>query len=209
MSVEVSNGGEDSESSEEGEGGVTKGDTESVSNDRLLLGVVGSVRGHDSHAYTNGEEDLSAGIGPHVSVSELGTEIWRVSFSVSSLKVHADTGIGVLEGETLEDHDENEEARERDGDPDNIGGGFDTLEYAEVDNGPGSEGAKPYLPLEFRSLLEVLVSTNEVGGVYGGAVIGVEAENVLVEVSIVIAVKFEFCLLMTYSSEMKRSGQVL
>ena len=155
--LEVTDNGEHSESSEEGEARVSESDTEGVTNDFLVNGVVRRVGGHDTHADTNGEEDLSAGLRPHASVSELLTNVGALTIDLSE-EVHTDTLVGVLKGETTHDHDEDEHDGEGHGNPDDVGGGLDTLEDAEVDEDPGKEGAEEHLPLELGVLEGVTVN---------------------------------------------------
>jgi len=179
--LEVTDNGEDSESSEEGKGGVSEGNTERVTDDLLVDIVVGGVGSHDSHADTDGEEDLGASLGPHASVGELLSKVGADTVDFSE-EVHTDTGIGVLKSETTHDHDEDEQDGEGDGDPDDVGGGLNTLEDAEVHDDPGSDGTEPHLPLELGVLVGV---TGEEGvGVVGHAVLIVGVEDVLEEVSI-------------------------
>jgi len=167
--LEVSNDGEDSKSSEERKQAVSERDDHNISNNWLVLSVVRSVRSHDSHADTEREENLSNSIGPHLTVRKLGSNISRNSINFS-LKVHTDTFISVGEAETVHNHDENENARSGDGEPNDVRGRFNSLEYAEVGDSPGEEESKHELPGEFSSLS---FSTTDVNfGVVGFTFLG-------------------------------------
>jgi len=108
--VQVTNNGEHSETSEETEGAVTDGDHESVLDDGLVTRVVTSIRGHNTHANTKGEEDLGAGISPNLSITENFTNIREcTSGGVLTLKVHSDTSRCVGESKSLHHKEEDEE----------------------------------------------------------------------------------------------------
>jgi hypothetical protein len=105
----------------------------------------------------------------HLTVRKLGTNISRNSINFS-LKVHTDTFISVGEAETVHNHDENENARSGDGEPNDVRGRFNSLEYAEVGDSPGEEESKHELPGEFSSLS---FSTTDVNfGVVGFTFLG-------------------------------------
>jgi len=129
--LEIADRGEDGETSNETEARVTEGDTEGVANNGLVDVIVRGVGGHNAHAYTNREENLSASFGPHgrvlkflgdVGVDELSRElvtesVGMVELSDSSiisgfghlnsdtLEVHADTLVGVVQSESIENHE--------------------------------------------------------------------------------------------------------
>ena len=164
--LEVTHNGEYRETGKEGEGAVTEGDDEDISDDGLVSSVVGGVRSHDSHAHSEGEENLSNSIGPHLAVTEHLLHVSSLAVNLS-LEVHADTFVSVGEAETVHDHDENEDARSGDGEPDDVRRRLNSLKYAEVGDGPGEEESEHDLPGELGLL--VLVTTNVVLGVVHGA----------------------------------------
>lgn len=82
--------------------------------------VVTRIRSHCAHAYTKREEDLAAGLSPHLSVFQFGADVGSITLCVVALEVHADTSVSVIESKTVHDHDENEEYRHWDGYPDDI-----------------------------------------------------------------------------------------
>ena len=142
--VEVTNSGEHSEAAEERETAVTNGHAESVADNGSLNGVVRGVRGHDTHADTEGEENLTASIRPHGGVGQLrfsvgvgngsgklvapvisvpgGDVAGGIAFDGDffTLEVHADTLVSILEAKTVEHHDEDENGGHRHGNPDDV-----------------------------------------------------------------------------------------
>lgn len=145
--VQVADNGEHSETSKETEGAVSNGDNESVLNDRLVTGVVGSIGGHNTHANTKGEEDLSASISPNLSVTENFANNGELTSSgVLTLEVHSDTSRGVGESKSLHHKEEDEENGEGHGEVHNIRGTLNTLENAEEYNNPDEEGRQVSLP---------------------------------------------------------------
>jgi hypothetical protein len=197
--LEVSNDGEDSETSKEGKEAVTEGDHEDISDNRLVSSVVRGVRSHDSHADTEREENLSNGIGPHLSITELLSGISGDTINLS-LKVHADTFISVREAEAVHNHDENEDAGSGNGEPNDVRGGLNTLENAEVGDHPGSQKSEHDFPGEASRL--VFVTGNGLLSVVLGALasrlIDEGTEEILEEPSIIElkswVSKFEFIL---------------
>jgi len=205
--VQVTNNGEHSESSEETEGAVTDGDNKSVLNDRLVTRVVGSIRGHNTHANTEGEEDLSASISPNLSVTEnFANNGEFTSGWVLTLKVHSDTSRGVGEGKSLHHKEEDEEDGEGHGEVHNVRGTLNTLEHAEEDDNPDEEGRQVSLPGEGTSL--VVSTGNVVRGVVVFAVRSDDSQKIFEEVLfsdveiIAVLVRVERC-----SSVGNRPGQ--
>ena len=66
--LEVSNNGEDSESSEETNETVDHSNLEGISNNWLVLLVERGIRCHGSHANSEREENLTASFGPHLTI---------------------------------------------------------------------------------------------------------------------------------------------
>jgi hypothetical protein len=179
--VQVADNGEHSKTSEETEGAVTDGDDESVLDDRLVTRVVGSIRGHNTHANTKGEEDLSASISPNLSVTEnFANNGEFTSSGVLTLEVHSDTGRGVGEGKSLHHKEEDEEDGEGHGEVNNIRGTLNTLEHAEEDDNPDEESRQVSLPGEGTSL--VFSTGNEVRGVVVFAVRSDDSQEISEEV---------------------------
>jgi len=186
--VEVTNGGEHSEASEERETGVTEGNGETIGDDGCVSGVVGRVGDHHTNADGESEEDLGAGFGPHGSglklLGDIGSDFSCGSCEVTlgvpvdllaitiiildafgnrkcvvlsivhllsavALKVHTEAFIRVFEGETVHDHDENEENGEGHGNPDNLGGELNTLEDADEADNPNEDLGEENFGLEF------------------------------------------------------------
>jgi len=69
--------------------------------------------------------------------------------SAVALKVHTEAFIRVFEGETVHDHDENEENGEGHGNPDNLGGELNTLEDADEADNPNEDLGEENFGLEF------------------------------------------------------------
>lgn len=119
--IQITNNGEHSETSEETKGAVSDGDNESVLNDGLVTRVVGGIRCHDTHANTKGEEDLCASISPDRGVSEDFTNNRGLTGKwVFTLQVHSNTSGSVGEGKTLQHKEEDEENGERNSEVNNI-----------------------------------------------------------------------------------------
>ena len=91
---------------------------------------------------------MTASLGPHLTVAELLAEVGRIAFGIVALEVHSDASVGILESQTVHDHNEDEEDGERDGYPNDIGGGVDTFPHDEVDEDPDTEGSEVDLPAE-------------------------------------------------------------
>lgn len=70
-----------------------------------------------------------------------------------SLEVHADTFISVRKAESVHHHDEDENDGSRHGEPNDVRGRLNSLEYAEVSNEPGEEESKCELPGEVSRLV--------------------------------------------------------
>jgi hypothetical protein len=179
--VQVADNGEHSKTSEETEGAVTDGDDESVLDDRLVTRVVGSIRGHNTHANTKGEEDLSASISPNLSVTEnFANNGEFTSSGVLTLEVHSDTGRGVGEGKSLHHKEEDEKDGEGHGEVNNIRRTLNTLEHAEEDDNPDEESRQVSLPGEGTSL--VVSTGNVVRGVVVFAVRSDDSQEISEEV---------------------------
>jgi len=69
-------------------------------------------------------------------------------FNSDTLEVHADTLVSVVQSKSVENHEQNEYAGEGNSNPDDVGGGFNTLKDAEVDEDPGNNHTAEDLPLE-------------------------------------------------------------
>ena len=127
LGLEVTDDGPHSEARDEADHGVADGDDEVVGNDGLLVLVVAAVGGHDTHADTDREEDLSDGIGPHLA------DIDASASSLITCEVLGDAAAGALKGSTSDDHDDDEGQRNEHGEPNDLAGDLDTLGDAAED----------------------------------------------------------------------------
>ena len=118
---------------------------------------------------------MTASLSPHFSIFNFFADVRRIAFLVIAFEVHADASISIFEGESIHDHDEDEEDWKRNSNPDDVRGRVDTFPHDEIDDDPDSQSSEVDFPSEDSRIC------NYVFSIHVGTIIILDLHNVFEE----------------------------